>query len=74
MQPIGRIIQEELRRQERTVVWLARHLCCDRSNVYDIFKRQTIDCELLFRISTVMEHNFFEDLAKEFSEIPLLKP
>ena len=40
---IGQLIKEELEHQERTVSWFARKLYCDRSNVYKIFKRPTID-------------------------------
>lgn len=35
---IGKLIEEELRRQERSVTWLSRKIHCDRRNVYDIFK------------------------------------
>ena len=65
---IGELIQQELRRQERTVSWFARKLNCNRSNVYDIFRRSTIDTELLLRISIVLNNNFFELYNKEFDE------
>ena len=57
---IGLYIKKELERQERTVSWFARKLCCDRSNVYKIFKRTTIDTELLLRISQILQYDFFE--------------
>jgi hypothetical protein len=63
---IGEIIQQELRHQERTVSWLARKLNCNRQNVYDIFKRRTIDTELLMRISLVLNVNFFEIYSREY--------
>lgn len=56
---IGEIIKEELYRQERSISWFARKLYCDRSNVYDIFKRKSIDTDLLMRISIILNHNFF---------------
>lgn len=56
---IGQLIEQELRRQERSVSWFARKLCCDRTNVYDIFKRQSIDTTLLLRISRILHRNFF---------------
>ena len=40
---IGRRIEDELRYQERTIAWFARKLYCHRQNVYDIFKRDSID-------------------------------
>ena len=45
---IGELIEKELHRQERSVTWFANKLYCDRSNVYSIFKRQSIDTDLLF--------------------------
>ena len=57
---IGSLIKAELERQERTVSWFARKLCCDRSNVYKLFRRSTIDTELLLRVSKILEYNFFE--------------
>lgn len=62
---IGELIKRELSRQERTVVWFANRLSCDRTNVYRIFAKTSIDTELLVRISIVLEHNFFADIASE---------
>ena len=56
---IGELIKRELSRQERSVVWFANHLSCDRTNVYRIFAKTSLDTELLVRISIVLEHNFF---------------
>ncbi len=72
---IGKLIEAELRRQERPVSWFARKLYCERTNVYDIFKRRSIDTDMLLRISLVLHHNFFryycgeaEDLGSEPSD------
>lgn len=65
---IGNRIQAELRRQERSVSWFARKLSCDRSNVYNIFLRSTIDTELLMRISIILNHNFFVDYAQDYED------
>ena len=62
---IGNLIKEELEKQERTVSWFARKLCCDRSNVYKLFKRSTIDTELLLRVSKILNYDFFELYKKE---------
>ena len=56
---IGQLIEAELIRQERTISWFAKKLCCDRTNVYSIFKRQSIDTELLLRISITLHYDFF---------------
>lgn len=60
---IGKAIREELKRQERSVTWFARQICCSRVNVYRIFEKENIDILLLIRISKVLNHNFFEDIA-----------
>lgn len=57
---IGQLIQQELKRQERSVTWLSRKIHCDRRNVYDIFRRADIDTNLLFRISQVLNTDFFK--------------
>lgn len=57
---IGKIIEEELRNQERSVVWFSRKLNCNRTNVYKIFNRTSIDTELLLKISNVLKRDFFQ--------------
>ncbi|MCS3177559.1 XRE family transcriptional regulator [Candidatus Bacteroides intestinigallinarum] len=64
---IGKLIEEELRRQERSVSWFAKKLYCDRTNVYSIFKRSSIDTELLFRISIILNSNFFSYYLQELN-------
>ncbi len=62
---IGKEIKAELNRQERGVTWLAAKLHCDRTNVYNIFKRQGIDTRLLERISIILRRNFFSLYCQE---------
>lgn len=56
---IGNIIKEELLRQGRSVSWLAHVLYCDRSNVYKLFKKKSLDSDLLLRISEALQTDFF---------------
>ncbi len=63
---IGSLIRQEMKRQERTVSWLARNLSCDRTNVYRIFQKDNIDCILLDRIGRILNYNFFKILAEDF--------
>jgi plasmid maintenance system antidote protein VapI len=63
---IGEMIKEEVEHQERTVSWLAKKISCNRQNVYSIYKRNTIDTDLLMRISTVLDRDFFDIYCKEF--------
>lgn len=54
-----------LREQGHNVCWLASNIPCERSNVYNIFRRASIGIDLLYRISVVLEHDFFKDLSDE---------
>ena len=67
---IGKMIENELHRQERTVTWFARNLYCERTNVYHIFKRQSLDTELLLRISRLLKHDFFKYYSLEAARMP----
>lgn len=62
---IGQLIKTVFERSGMSVSEFARQLNCERTNVYTIFKRRTIDVELLVNISKVLEYNFFEDVLKE---------
>ncbi|MDE6334489.1 MAG: XRE family transcriptional regulator [Muribaculaceae bacterium] len=65
MEPIGQLIKDELTAQERTVAWFARKLCLDRSNVYRLFQKNSIDTSLLMRISLVLNKDFFSLLSDQ---------
>lgn len=66
---LGKLIREELVRQEHTVSWLAKKINCERSNCYYIFDRKYIDIELLQRISCVLKHNFFAELSSYMESV-----
>ncbi len=61
--PIGLLIKEELQRQERTVAWFARKLSCDRSNVYRLFNKHSIETDLLIRISAILNRDFTSEIS-----------
>ena len=60
---LGHLIHDELKKQKRTVTWLARQINCERTTCYDIFNRQFINTEQLEKISIALSRNFFRDLA-----------
>lgn len=62
---IGKIIESELRNQGRTVTWFAKSLYCDRTNAYKIFQRESVDSDMLYRISKVLSHDFFKYYSQE---------
>ena len=64
---IGKEIKDELCRQERGVTWFAQQLHCDRTNVYNIFKREGIDTRQLQCISQILRRNFFALYCQEYS-------
>ena len=57
---IGSIIKEIFDQQELSASLFAKQLCCDRTNVYSIFKRESIDTALLEKISIILNHDFFQ--------------
>ncbi len=62
---VGMLVKDVFDRQPKhvTVIWLAEQLNCRRNNIYNIFRRPTIDTELLERLSKALNHNFFKDIA-----------
>lgn len=67
MKPIGQLIKEELSNQERSVSWFARKLSCDRTNIYRLFQKNTIDTGLLVRISIILKRNFLQEISEELN-------
>jgi len=69
---IGSILQQKLKEQGKTVVWLATELGCHRTNVYNLFDKYSIDTQLLQRLCIIMHYNFFslyqEDVESKITE------
>jgi hypothetical protein len=57
--PVGRLIKERMESDGHSVAWLAKRMYCDRSNIYKIFQKQSLDTETLFLVSRVMKVDFF---------------
>lgn len=64
---VGQLIADILHEQGRTVTWFATQLCCTRPNVYKIFQKENIDIYLLWRISCILDHDFFHDLSNNIN-------
>lgn len=58
--PIGKLIQEKLEEKGLTVVWLSKSVPCSRANIYKIFSKNSIDTDVLYRISHIMDFDFFQ--------------
>ena len=65
---IGHVIREQLKADKRSVGWLSREIGCSRNHLYKVFRKSSLDGELLLRISLVMNFNFFQYYTAEFIE------
>ena len=68
---MGQSVHDELKRQGRSVSWLARQLCMERTSLYYTFRQSSINTELLLRISCCLEHNFFKDVSDAYEAFGL---
>ena len=59
---IGAIIQEKLTEKSMTVTGLANKISRERTTVHDIFKRKSIDTELLIEISKALDYDFIHNV------------
>lgn len=66
---IGQLIKAVFDESGMTVSEFARQIHLERSTVYSIFERQSIDAMLLARISFVLKHNFLSDIEQHFGLI-----
>lgn len=56
---IGQMIQAKMKAEGRTAQWLARQLNCTTSNIYKIYEKQTLSIDLMLRIGSVLQVDFF---------------
>ena len=56
---IGRLIKEELKRQGRTITWLASQLNYSRQHMYYLLAHSFIYSDLLLKISEILNYDFF---------------
>jgi len=66
---IGCLIKSKLEDDGRSVQWLAERIKCNRANVYDIFKRTSIDTDLLLNICLALKYDFFLHLSEFFKNL-----
>lgn len=66
---LGERIHNELKQQGRSVTWLARQLGMERTSLYYTFRQNSIDMELLLRISFYLGHNFMEDVVNAYKNM-----
>lgn len=61
---IGQLIKDRVKAENLKVTDFAKMIGAERTNVYDIFKRSSIDTELLKKIGQVLHYDFFQDLLE----------
>ena len=57
---IGHLIKERVEALNMEVTFFAKQINKERSNVYDIYKRDSIDTKLLKKIGHVLNYDFFQ--------------
>ena len=65
---IGQLIREQLKADQRSASWLAREIGCSRNHVYKVFKKSSLDADLILKISFAMNFNFFQYYTAAFLE------
>lgn len=60
---IGELIKQKFKEKTNmTISEFAKQINRTHSTVYDIFKRKSIDTDLLLKISEVLQYNFIEEV------------
>lgn len=65
---IGREIRRFMKKTHFSATWLSGRMCCDRTNVYKILARRSLDSTTLFRISTFLHKDFFSVYSRAYRE------
>lgn len=65
---LGQEVYKELIRQNMSISKFADLIGCSRPNVYSILSRESVDTQLLNRISRALHVNFFKLLSDQFEE------
>ena len=64
---IGSEIKKVVKKRGFTVEDMATFLNVSKPNIFDIYRRQSIDTGLLERICKVLDHNFFQHYAAKYT-------
>lgn len=65
---IGEEIQKEMDNQKIGVTTMAHKIDTNKKRIYRIFAKNSIDTELLFKVSIVLKHDFFKLYSDKLSE------
>ncbi len=67
---IGKMIRTVFLQSGMSVADFARKIHVERTTIYSLFERQSVDCIQLAKISLILKHNFLFDLEQHYD----LKP
>jgi len=59
---IGSIIKQKVKERFMTKKEFADKIICGRTNVYNIFKKQSINSDLIYRISKALNYDFYNEV------------
>jgi len=65
---IGHLIRNVLDEKRISVRQFAMMANSERTNMYRILDRESIDLSVLERYSRILDHNFFQDLSEEYKK------
>lgn len=71
--PIGKLVADELKCQDKTVQWLAKNINTSLQNCYKMLHAESLNTDVLRILSIALNHNFFADYAALF-ELPQTPP
>lgn len=67
---IGHLIKSVFDESGMSISEFARQIHLERTTVYSLFERQSIDSLQLAKISVVLKHNFLSDIEQHYGLIP----
>ena len=62
---IGQRIKEVMAKKKVSVIAIAKEIECERTNVYNIFERESINTGLLQKFSIILKHDFFKERSED---------
>ncbi|MEO6883518.1 MAG: hypothetical protein ABI199_05795 [Bacteroidia bacterium] len=65
---IGKIVEEQFEKSGFSVTEFGKRIHTTRENVYNIFRRKSMDSDLLQKISETLNHDFFQYYKKDILE------
>ena len=65
---IGEEIQKEMENQKIGATVMAKKIDTNRRRIYRILEKNSIDTDLLFKVSKVLKHDFFKLYSDKLSE------